>query len=124
MKKCVLIFDDDPQILMVCKIILERHNYRVETRPFCDNIIQDIDSVHPDIILMDLWIPLVGGEAAINLMKDNTQTSQIPVILFSANAEIKIIAARAKANGFLKKPFNINELLDIVEKSIEASQIS
>ena len=124
MKKCVLIFDDDPQILMVCKIILERHNYRVETRPFCDNIIQDINCEKPDIILMDLWIPLIGGEAAINLMKNDEETRQTPVILFSANAEINIIAARAKANGFLKKPFDINELVDIVEKSIKTSPIS
>lgn len=124
MKRCILIFDDDPQILMVCKIILEKQDYQVEIRPFCDDIIKDINEVKPDIILMDLWIPLVGGEAAITLMKNNSETRQIPIILFSANAEIEIIATRAGANGFLRKPFDIKELLGIVKRSIVASPVS
>lgn len=124
MKKCILIFDDDLQILTVCKIILERHDYQVEIRPFCDDVIKDINDVKPDIILMDLWIPLVGGEAAITLMKNNSETSQIPVILFSANAGIEIITTRVGANGFLKKPFDIKELLDIVQTYIVALPVS
>jgi len=118
MKKCILIFDDDPEILMVCKIILEQYNYRVETRAFCDDIIKDLSEVKPDIILMDLWIPIVGGEAAINLMKSNNETQHMPVILFSANVEINVIANRSNVNGFLKKPFDINTLLHTVESTL------
>ena len=117
MKKCILIFDDDPEILTVCKIILEQRNYKVETRPFCDNIIEDISHAKPDIILMDLWIPMIGGEEAVNLIKNNPGTVHIPVILFSANTDINNIARRANANGFLRKPFEINALLQIVENS-------
>jgi DNA-binding NtrC family response regulator len=124
MKKCILIFDDDPQILMVCKIILERQDFQVEIRHFCDDIIKDINQVKPDVVLMDLWIPLVGGEAAITLMKNNSETTQIPIILFSANAEIEIIASRARANGFLRKPFDIKELLGIIQKFIVAPTVS
>lgn len=69
MKKCILIFDDDPEILMVCKIILEQKNYIVQTRLFCDDILKDCKDVNPDIILMDLWIPMIGGEEAVNLIK-------------------------------------------------------
>jgi DNA-binding NtrC family response regulator len=117
MKKCVLILDDDPEILMVCKIILERDNYVVETRLVCDDIIKDIKNVNPDIILMDLWIPTIGGEKAVNIIKNNPGTVHIPVILFSANANINNIATRTNANGFLRKPFEINALLQIVEDS-------
>lgn len=117
MKKCILIFDDDPGILMVCKIILEQRNYKVETRSFCDNIIADIHQAKPDIILMDLWIPIIGGEEAIRIMKNNKATAHIPVILFSANAEINAIVQRSNANGFLQKPFDINTLLTTVENT-------
>src|ERR1700733_9944699 len=102
MKKCVLILDDDPEILSVSKIILEKQNYQVETRLKCDNIIKDINKIHPSIILMDLWIPDMGGEEATKLVKKNTLTRHIPVILFSANSEIEEICKRAKADGFLK----------------------
>ena len=80
MKKCILIFDDDPEILSVCKIILEKQNYMAEIRICCDNIIEDISPVKSDMILMDLWIPEIGGENAINLMKNNKSIQHIPVI--------------------------------------------
>ncbi len=89
MKKCVLIYDDDLEILSVCKIILEQQNYLVETRPFCDNILEDISQIHPGIILMDLRIPSIGGEAAIKLLKNDKISAQTPVILFSANTDCK-----------------------------------
>lgn len=118
MKKCILIYDDDAEILIVSKIILERNNYHVETRPFCDNIIEDISDVKPDIVLMDLWIPTIGGEKAISLMKNNSTTTHIPIILFSANAAIETIAKRANANGFLKKPFDVIALVKMMENTL------
>ena len=118
MKKCILIYDDDAEILLVCKIILEGENYRVETRIFCDNIIEDVTQVKPDIILMDLWIPDIGGENAINLVKKNEATQHIPVILFSANTEIEETFKRVNANGFLKKPFKIDDMLNVIENNI------
>ena len=118
MKKCILIFDDDPEILFVCKLILEQQNYRVETRTLCNDIIEDINQVKPNIILMDLWIPEIGGEKAIHLMKNNGATQQIPVILFSANAEIVQICNRTNANGFVTKPFEIAALLQVIENNI------
>jgi CheY-like chemotaxis protein len=120
MKKCVLIFDDNREILVACKMILERGNYRVETRRSCENIIEDISRVKPDIILMDLWIPEIGGENAINLMKNNKGTQHIPVVLFSANVEIEEICKRANANAFLKKPFEIADLLHIINNNVLA----
>ena len=105
MKKCILILDDDLEILSVCKIILEKQNYHVETRTSCDNIIKDILKVKPIMVLMDFWIPVIGGENAIKLMKNNKATQLIPVILFSASNKIEEIYERANADGFLKKPF-------------------
>ncbi|HEY8689267.1 MAG TPA: response regulator [Chitinophagaceae bacterium] len=118
MNRCILFFDDDPEILLVCKIILEQDNYRVETRTRCDNIIEDIKEVKPGLILMDVWIPEIGGEQAIHLMKDNKETQHLPVILFSANAEIEEICQRSNANGFLKKPFDVIALKKIIEENI------
>ena len=118
MKKCILIFDDDPEILLVCKLILEQQNYRVETRMRCDNIIEDISDTHPDLILMDLWIPEIGGENAVTLMKNNKATQHIPAILFSANAEIEEIGKRCNANAFLSKPFDVAVLKKIIEENL------
>ena len=117
-KKRVLIYDDDVEILNVCKAILEFENYHVETLGNCENIIADIEKTNPDIILMDLWIPKIGGENAIKLMHENDTTKHIPVILFSANYEIEKIGKRINASGVLKKPFDINSLKKAIENNI------
>ena len=118
MKKCVLIYDDDHDILSVCKIILSQHNYRVETMTLNTDIIDDIGRLKPDVILMDLWIPELGGEMAVDLVKNNKAAQHIPIILFSANTEIDEISKRTKADGFLKKPFEITTMLDVLKAKI------
>jgi len=118
MKNCILIYDDDADILSVCRIILNQYDYRVETRIHNNDIINDINQLHPDMIFMDLWIPELGGENAITLMKKNKATAHIPVILFSANSEIEEIHKRTRADGFLKKPFEISTLLAILKDKI------
>lgn len=118
MQKCILIYDDDLEILLVCKAILEIDDYRVETLTRCENIIDDIDFYKPDIILMDLWIPQIGGENAVLLMHENPDTTHVPVILFSANDEIEKISAKVKANGFLKKPFDISTFRNTIRTTI------
>ena len=115
--KCVLIYDDDQEILLLCKIILEKY-YHVETRMKCENIISDISQIKPDIILMDLWIPVIGGEKAIALKKNDPATQFVPVILFSANDEIDKICIKTGANGYISKPFDIDTLKEVIERNI------
>lgn len=118
MKKCILIFDDDPEILTVCKLILEQQDYQVETRISCNNVIEDIIEVKPSLILMDLWIPDIGGENAVELIKNNIDIQHIPVIIFSANGEIEEIYKKLHANGFLRKPFDISNFSQIIADNI------
>lgn len=82
MEKCILIYDDDMGILAVTKIILERKKYRVETRTWCDDIINEVTAINPDLVFMDLWIPMTGGESALKLMKQNEATRQVPLYFF------------------------------------------
>ncbi len=118
MENCILIYDDDREILAVSKLILEHHNYQVATRTGCKHIIEDITLVKPAIIFMDLSISQMEGENAIKLIKNNEDSSKIPVILFSAFDNIKEISIRANANGYLRKPFAIAELIDIIKQNI------
>ena len=118
MKKTVLIYDDDLEILFLCKAILGETDYRVETLSHCENVLSDIELIKPGIILMDLWIPVIGGEKAVNIIKENPATKHIPIILFSANAEIKQIFKKIKADGYIEKPFDIAALKETIAKNI------
>jgi DNA-binding NtrC family response regulator len=118
MGKCVLVYDDDLDILFLCKTILSIDGYRVETLSRCENIIADVLLIKPDIILMDLWIPEIGGEQAITCMKENPATLHIPAIIFSANAKIAAICKRIKADGYIEKPFDIAAFRATIKKNI------
>lgn len=118
MEKCVLIYDDDQEILAVCKAILKKH-YVIETRTNCDNVVNDLLEIKPDVVLMDLWIPGIGGEKAISKIREIDAIKEVPVILFSANDETEKISKRVDANGYLKKPFDIAEFKATIEGALE-----
>jgi DNA-binding NtrC family response regulator len=118
MSKCILIYDDEMEILFLCKTILEKYNYQVHTISCCEDVLGDINLIKPDIILMDLWIPQIGGAKAVGLIKNDLQTKEIPVILFSANTDIKEICDQVNADGYLEKPFNITTLINVIEENI------
>ncbi len=109
MKK-ILIFDDDKSILEVITIIFEENGYKVEISETSHDIIQKVEEVRPDVILMDNWIPNIGGVEATRLLKSNEEFKNIPVIYVTANNDIAALAASAKADDYVAKPFNLEDL--------------
>ena len=115
MKK-ILIYDDDLEILQLCKAILAKNNFIVNTLSRCENILADIETIRPHLVLMDLWIPDIGGERAVSIAKQHHTTRDIPILLFSANADIKEISTKVNANGYVEKPFSISTFIDTIQK--------
>lgn len=109
MKK-ILIFDDDKSILEVISIIFEENGYNVEISETSHDIIQKVSSFLPDVILMDNWIPNIGGVEATKLLKSYDEFKDIPVIYVTANSDIKTLAKNAQADDFVAKPFNLEDL--------------
>lgn len=114
MSKCVLVFEDDQDILDVIKAILEP-TYSVQTRSTTEDIFLAVRDTNPDIILMDLRIPDIGGSDATLLLKSNAKTNSIPILILSANPNIEVIAAKTGADGFIKKPFDINQIIKTID---------
>jgi DNA-binding response OmpR family regulator len=112
--KKIVIFDDDEDILSICIYILEERGWEVHTFTNCNNIIERISDIMPDVILMDNWIPDEGGIIATQTLKKAEYTHSIPVIYFSANSDIQILADHAGADGYLAKPFDLEELDRII----------
>ena len=93
------------------KFVLEAEN----GQELIDNLPTVAES--PDVILMDNWIPDIGGIKATRLIKESDRFQQIPVIFFSANNDVTEMAANAGAEFSLQKPFDISELENIVVKA-------
>ena len=114
MSKKVFIFDDNKDILELCTLILEGAGYETKTSSTSNHIIDQVASYQPDVILMDNWLPDVGGIEATQELKRHPQYKDIPVIYFSANNDIKSLAETAGAESYLAKPFDIDQLEEIV----------
>ncbi len=119
MKK-MIIFDDDKDILSVCSYILEEEGWEVHTFPDCIDIIERVSRIAPEVILMDNWIPDIGGILATQKLKNEKQLRAIPVIYFSANSDIASLAKQAGANSYIAKPFDLDDLSRIVAATVAA----
>lgn len=109
MKK-ILIFDDDRSILEVFTIIFAENGYDVEISETSHDIIERVEAFRPDLILMDNWIPEIGGIEALKLLRNHQDFKNIPVIYVSANSDIISLAKKAQANDYIAKPFDLTEL--------------
>lgn len=120
-QKKVLVCDDDPGILEVTKIILETSGYRVETVNTGRAIIKNVKLFRPDLILLDLWMPGIEGKEVTKLLKRDPETKVIPLIIVSAINELEKEMTDILADEFISKPFDMNELLDLVKKHLDRS---
>lgn len=116
--KRVFIFDDNKDILDLCVLILEEIGYEVRTSITSNNIIEQVSDFMPHIILMDNWLPDLGGVIATQTLKNSAELKVIPVIYFSANNDISKLAEKAGADDYLSKPFDISALEKILLKYI------
>jgi two-component system alkaline phosphatase synthesis response regulator PhoP len=119
-QKKVFIFDDNTDILELCTFILEDAGYEIKTSSTSNNIIDQVSAYTPDIIFMDNWLPDVGGIEATRELKGHDTLKYIPVIYFSANNDVMLLADQAGADGYLSKPFDIQDLEDIILKHLPA----
>ena len=114
----VLIYDDDVDILDVCTAILQIKGYEVFCKDNCRSLFEDLDTIKPDIIMMDNWLPDMGGVKAIQTIKSNEKFKNIPIIFFSANSSVDELAKEAKADFVLKKPFDISTLEGLLKQGL------
>lgn len=117
-KKRILIFDDDTAILEVITIIFEENGYDVKISETSHDILEKVAEYQPDIILMDNWIPRIGGVEATKLLKSSEEFNHIPVIYVTANNDIAALASEAQADDYVSKPFNLDDLEAMVAKHI------
>jgi CheY-like chemotaxis protein len=110
----VLIVDDDAAILEMIAELLSYEGYMVVT---CSEGRQAVAFAHtapPALILLDLMMPEMSGWQVISTLRSSPQTRAIPVVLLSARRDLADAARELKVAAYLEKPFDLEELLDLV----------
>ena len=118
MAKKILIIDDDLGILEALKLMLTEEGYMTETSQSPEYIFNLKSKDFPDLILLDVLLSGNDGRDICKKLKSEKSTRKIPVILISAAPKLEQSIREVKAEGFLTKPFEIDDLLNMVEKNI------
>lgn len=117
-EQVIFICDDDSDIAEVTKLILERDHYMVKLFAVCEGVVEAAEKDQPALILLDLWMPDMGGEKVAVQLKANPATRHIPVYLFSAVRDVEQVAARCGADGFVPKPYDLEQLEEVVGRAL------
>jgi CheY-like chemotaxis protein len=119
--KTLVIFDDEEDILTIFSYIMTELGWTVHTFTDCEHILDKLANIHPDVIFMDNWIPKEGGIIATQTLKNSAAYRHVPVIYFSANADIALLAQKAGADAYLPKPFEFDELPAVIDRVTKAA---
>lgn len=116
----VLIVDDDKMNLAMAEFILKKQNYEVYTKDSGLGCLGFLDKNRPDVIILDVEMPVVNGIETLKIIHSIKALADIPVILLTAiSDENTVITAGALGVvDYLKKPFTPQDLLARVEKAI------
>jgi DNA-binding response OmpR family regulator len=118
----VLVIEDDKDIRDTITYILEEEKFEVISSGD-SKILKSIQTLNPDVILMDNWLTEwksdANGQQLSKELKSNPATNHIPVIIISAVSNVKEIAEAGLADAYLKKPFDMTELVNMVKRFIK-----
>ena len=115
MSKKIIVIEDDPDILDIMTYILSEEGYEVLASPDSKPL-DDVLEQQPMLILLDNRLTDGYGQDFCARFKSNPETRHFPVILVSANSGLEEMAKDSLADGYLKKPFDIAELVELVKQ--------
>jgi C4-dicarboxylate-specific signal transduction histidine kinase len=111
-KKTILVVDDEPLNRKLVRRLLTHDGYQVVEAPD-GKVALELAQSGPDLILLDIMMPVLDGIETCRRLKDDPVTRDIPVIFLSAlpDADIKVTGFRVGGLDYISKPFNREELL-------------
>jgi DNA-binding response OmpR family regulator len=115
----VLVVDDDPIIVKLLQVNFEMEGYQVISAADGKEGLARAKGDQPDLIILDVMMPGIGGLELARTLKSGPETHDIPIILLSAKAQASDVAeGREIADEYITKPFDPLELLDRVASFI------
>ncbi|UKT64888.1 response regulator [Pedobacter mucosus] len=114
--KKILICDDDAGILDVLELILEETGHIIIPEINSLNVRSVIDKQKPDLIILDLWMPVLSGDQILHMIRRTAEYKDLPVIIISASRDGEQIAFDSSATAFIAKPFDYDNLVGTVQK--------
>ena len=119
----VLVVDDDDVIRQLITVNLELEGFEVVPAVDGQDALDKVKDAQPDVVTLDVMMPRVDGWEAAARLREDPETAHIKVILLSARAQESDIqrGERIGVDAYLTKPFDPDELIDVVRRMVAAS---
>ncbi|MDX1511275.1 MAG: response regulator [Nitriliruptorales bacterium] len=117
----VLVVDDEPDVLLLCRVNLEFEGYEVEEASNGEEALDKIRANPPDAVLLDVMMPKVDGWQVLETVKADQDLSHIPIVMLTAKAQ-ETDQMRGWTSGaaeYITKPFSPLALSQVVSDVIE-----
>ena len=114
----VLVIDDEPDVLLLCRVNLEFEGHSVLEAPDGERGFEIAVRERPDLIVLDVMLPLRDGFSILRSLQGNPATREIPVVLLTAKAreEDQMRGWRTGADEYVTKPFSPVALIEAVAR--------
>src|SRR5689334_132180 len=119
--KRVLIIDDDPAVLELLRTALERKHIESASTTTGAAALGMLASSHFEVILLDLGLPDIHGLELIGQLRELAPGARIAIITADTTSETLLRAIREHAFEYIRKPFDIHEVVDVVQRASSAS---
>lgn len=115
----IMVVDDDPDMRLVIKRLLEREGYKVLEAENGEKCLREAEEKKPDLILLDIMMPGLDGWEVCRMLKESSSTKSIRVSMLSVRKEeedIKKSFEYAHADAHIRKPAKREELISTIER--------
>jgi len=114
----VLVVDDDPIVRAMIRQALEDEGIPVVTASDGRQALEEADRVHPRLVILDVSLPVLPGEAVANQMRQMLSNEPLQIMAITADGRPAEKARALGAFAYLAKPFDVDELVEIVRRGL------
>ncbi|MBN1419116.1 MAG: response regulator [Planctomycetes bacterium] len=121
----ILAVDDNGDMLLAIRRILEREDYRVSTARDGEEALARVREERPDVVLLDLLLPRLDGLEACRLIKADPHTREVMVLIVSCRGtpEARVRGFDAGADDYITKPFHVSEFLARIRVALRIKRL-
>lgn len=120
----ILVVDDEVNITQILEFSIGAEGYEVIAAQNGEEAIDKARREQPDLIILDIMMPIIDGYEACRILKANPLTKNIPVILLTAKGRDidKRLGYEVGATDYIIKPFSPNKLVDKIHKLLSCAR--
>lgn len=113
----ILVIDDEPDVLLLCRVNLEFAGHEVFDATDADRGLDAAIEQHPDLIILDIMLPRKDGLALLKDLREKPETKDVPVVLLTAKTQgsDQLMGFQAGADEYITKPFSPAVLTNTIE---------